>query len=314
MFTKQSFFLKSKNKKKLTASAKIIKPKELKNNRSQTKFPRTSSAMHLPRIHFDPNESLLSLNTTGFTFNSKKPDNTKLNKSLSKLLNINSIEDFIGKNKDPLEKQKQMYEEMLEEKKKIKNVLANLITWDIDSSWKDSGSTKDIKNKNQQKEIPKIMLNDKIQSKTINVSKTTEDFYSNNKNNKSISEINMNKTMKMPKENEKSNIIYEGLKMLNRKMPSQILKEINISKGTQIKEKKMKLTLLKFSVFDKDYDPKKNKPILKREASLKKEEDEKIDKYQEKNNIANFQKEQRKIEISHRKEISTIYKNIIIKK
>ena len=153
-------------------------------------------------------------------------------------------------------------------------MLANLITWDIDSSWKDSGSTKDIKNKNQQKEIPKIMLNDKIQSKTINVSKTTEDFYSNNKNNKSISEINMNKTMKMPKENEKSNIIYEGLKMLNRKMPSQILKEINISKGTQIKEKKMKLTLLKFSVFDKDYDPKKNKPILKREASLKKEKEE----------------------------------------
>jgi len=315
MFTKQSFFLKNKTKKKLTASAKIIKPKELKNSHSQMKFPRTSSAMHLPRIHFDPNESLLSLNSTGFTFHSKKSDNMKLNNSLSKLLNINSIEDFIGKNKDPLEKQKQMYEEMMEEKKKIKNVLANLISWDIEPSLKEVESMKDIKSKFQQKEIPKIMLNNK--NKTINVSKTTEDFYinnKNNKNNKNISETNINKTMKMPKENEKNNIIYEGLKILKRKMPSQILKEINISKGTQIKEKKMKLTLLKFSVFDKDYDPKKNKPILKREASLKKEEDEKIEKYQEKNNIANFQKEQRKIEMSHRKEISTIYKNIIINK
>ena len=49
------------------------------------------------------------------------------------------------------------------------------------------------------------------------------------------------------------------------------------------------------------------------ETSLKKEEDEQIEKYQQKNNI-NIQKEQRKLELSHRKEISNIYKNIIINK
>ena len=58
---------------------------------------------------------------------------------------------------------------------------------------------------------------------------------------------------------------------------------MSVSKGTQIKQKKMKLTLLKFSVFDKDYDPKKNKTALKMETSLKKEEDEQIEKFQQKN-------------------------------
>ena len=57
------------------------------------------------------------------------------------------------------------------------------------------------------------------------------------------------------------------------------MKEMNKSKATEIKEKKMKLIELKFSVFDKDYDPKKYKPIIKKEKDLKKEEDEKINKY-----------------------------------
>ena len=312
MFTQNSFFLKNKSKKKLTSSAKIIKPKVLKNSYSQMQFSRTSSAMHFPRIHYDPNESL-SLNSTGFTFNNKKLENQKLKSRLSKLLNIGSIEDFIGKNKDPLEKQKQMYEEMFEEKKRIKNMLTNLILWDNEHSLKELELMKDINNKNQPKEIQKINLNSKNLDKTKKPSKTIEDFYGDNKSNKSISEINMNKSIKVPGENEKSNIIYRGLEILKKKMTSQILKEMSVSKGTQIKEKKMKLTLLKFSVFDKDYDPKKNKTALKMETSLKKEEDEQIEKYQQKNNI-NIQKEQRKLELSHRKEISNIYKNIIINK
>ena len=127
-------FLKPKNKYKIISSAKITNPKTLKNNRTQAKFPRTSSAINLPRIQFDPNDSIQSHNSTQFSFkkiyvnnNNKK---NKLNKSLSQLLNINSIQDFTGKNKDPLEKQKQLYEEMKEEKIKIKNILSNLISWD----------------------------------------------------------------------------------------------------------------------------------------------------------------------------------------
>ena len=110
-------FIKIKNNKKHTASAKIINPKNL-NRRTLSKFPRTSSAINLPGLHFDPNDSLSSFYSTGFTFKSKisKNNANNMNKTLSHLLNINSIEDFIGKDKDPLEKQKQLYEEMREQK------------------------------------------------------------------------------------------------------------------------------------------------------------------------------------------------------
>ena len=62
----------------------------------------------------------------------------------------------------------------------------------------------------------------------------------------------------------------------------------------------MKLTQLKFSVFDKDYDPKKYNTIIQKKKKKKKEEDEKINKFNEKNNLVQFQKDQRRIEISHR--------------
>ena len=62
----------------------------------------------------------MSYNSTGFSFKNKQETiNKDINNNLTKLLNIKSITDFIGK-KDPLEKQKQLYEDMQEEKMKIK--------------------------------------------------------------------------------------------------------------------------------------------------------------------------------------------------
>ena len=105
-------FIKIKNNKKHTASAKIINPKNL-NRRTLSKFPRTSSAINLPGLHFDPNDSLSSFYSTGFTFKSKisKNNANNMNKTLSHLLNINSIEDFIGKDKENIEIQNQKQEE-----------------------------------------------------------------------------------------------------------------------------------------------------------------------------------------------------------
>ncbi len=107
-------------------------------------------------------------------------------------------------------------------------------------------------------------------------------------------------------------IMFEGLPMMKGKAAMNLLKEMNVSKGTKIKEKKMKLTQLKFSVFDKDYDPKKYEQI-EQEDQLKKER-EKLTKFYEKSNLAQLQKEQRRMENAHREEIAIIYKNIIINK
>ena len=269
----ESPFFKHKNKFKIISSAKIINPKKLKNRRSQAKFPRTSSAINLPRIQFDPNDSIQSHNSTAFSFknlyvpNPKRNNNDKTNKSLNQLLNINSIEDFIGKNKDPLEKQKQLYEEMKEEKMKIKNVLSNLISWDNEIE-----SLEIIKNKNGKREIAKLRINS---NKKLASSKTMDNIYSDN-----ISESDFNKSKKVVKlkENENNKIIIDGLKMIRGKMPMQFLREMNISKGTQIKEKKMKLTQLKFSVFDKDYDPKKYNTIIQKEIYTEREISHKLKK------------------------------------
>ena len=311
-------FIKIKNNKKHTASAKIINPKNL-NRRTLSKFPRTSSAINLPGLHFDPNDSLSSFYSTGFTFKSKisKNNANNMNKTLSHLLNINSIEDFIGKDKDPLEKQKQLYEEMREEKIKIKKILSNLISWDNEPTIKELDSMKLMKlsKKNIKKDVLKINLNKN--NKDIKISKTMNDITSHNigtVNNKF--ENNFTKIEKIPliKEKEKNKIIKEGLGAIKGNIPMLFMKEMNKSKATEIKEKKMKLIELKFSVFDKDYDPKKYKPIIKKEKDLKKEEDEKINKYHQKNNLAQFLKEQRKIEMTKREESSFIYKNIIINK
>ena len=260
----ESQFFKQKNKFKIISSAKIINPKKLRNRRAQAKYPRTSSAINLPRIQFDPNDSIQSHNSTAFSFknlyvsNPNRNNNDKTNKSLNQLLNINSIEDFIGKNKDPLEKQKQLYEEMKEEKMKIKNVLSNLISWDNEIE-----SLEIIKNKNGKREIAKLRINS---NKKLASSKTMDNIYSDN-----MSESDFNKSKKVVKlkENENNKIIIDGLKMIRGKMPMQFLREMNISK---------------------------------------------VNKFNEKNNLVQFQKDQRRIEISHREEIATIYKNIIINK
>ena len=232
MFSKKyhefNLLKQNKNKKKLTSSAKIINPKNLKKYRSQNKYPRTSSAINLPGIHFDQNDSILSQNSTGFSFKPKNDTNKNdLNTSLSPLLNINSITDFIGKKKDPLEKQKQLYEEMKEEKMKIKNLLYTLITWDNESLRKAS-----------RKDILRINLNNNNnynRNRISKSSKTMDDVY-NKENN---IELNFHKQNKfILKETEHNKKIYEGLKIMKGKVPLEILKEMSISKGTQIKEKK----------------------------------------------------------------------------
>jgi hypothetical protein len=300
-----SFTRKNNIKKKSTSSAKIINPKNLKKYRSQNKYPRTSSAINLPGIHFDQNDSILSQNSTGFSFKPKNDTNKNdLNTSLSPLLNINSITDFIGKKKDPLEKQKQLYEEMKEEKMKIKNLLYTLITWDNESLRKAS-----------RKDILRINLNNNNnynRNRISKSSKTMDDVY-NKENN---IELNFHKQNKfILKETEHNKKIYEGLKIMKGKVPLEILKEMSISKGTQIKEKKIRITQLKFSVFDKDFDQKKFNLLIQEEKEQKiKEENEKMNRFKEKNNLANFQKEQRRIEMNQREEISAIYKNILINK
>ena len=129
-------------------------------------------------------------------------------------------------------------------------------------------------------------------------------------------ELNFHKQNKfILKETEHNKKIYEGLKIMKGKVPLEILKEMSISKGTQIKEKKIRITQLKFSVFDKDFDQKKFNLLIQEEKEQKiKEENEKMNRFKEKNNLANFQKEQRRIEMNQREEISAIYKNILINK
>ena len=249
---------------------------KIKNSRFHQTFGRTSSAINLPRMRFSQEtNNTNSFNSTGFSFKNKKKliDRGKL-KTFNSLLNIHSIDDFLGKNKDPLEKQKELYENMKEEKLKIKNVLSNLISWDNEPTVKEIESFKLINiNENQKSQI-----------------KNTQH------------KIDENKT------------IGEAIKLIKHKIPPQVMKEINISKGTQIKEKNFKLMQLKFSVFDKDYDPKKYKPVIKKEKDKKKEEEEKINKFKEKDYIVQFQKQQRQIEMIRRDEIAIIYKNIIINK
>ena len=291
-------------KNKLTSSAKIINPNKLLYNKgTKLRFARTSSALNLPGIRFDPNDSNISHNTTAFTFKSKKSSKGNKN-SISQLLNINSIEDFIGREKDPLEKQKQLYEEMKEEKMKIRKILSNLISWDNEPAAEEIESLKIIKKKNKIniKDINKDKVN-----KNSKTSKTMDNIYSSNAEDiltKSNEEIKL-------KEHQ-NKIMFEGLPMMKGKAAMNLLNEMNVSKGTKIKEKKMKLTQLKFSVFDKDYDPKKYDQ-MEQEDQLKKER-EKLTKFHEKSNLAQLQKEQRRMENAHREEIAIIYKNIIINK
>ena len=289
MSTKNLFIDNYKNRV-LSSTSNIKITYKIKKPQSRQKLGRTSSAINLPRVRYnhETNETM-SFNSTGFSFHNKKYNDND-NEKIKTYLNFNSLEDFLGKKKDPLEKEKELYENMKEEKLKIKNVLSNLISWDNEPTLKEIESFKMINIKGQNKNSN---LTNGININLNNISKST---------NIDINNINENK------------FLGDAMKLIKHKVPIQIMNDMNISKGTQIKEKKLKLTQLKFSVFDKDYDPKKYKPIIKKEKDKKKEEEEKINKFKEKDYLIQFQKEQRRIEIVRKDEIAILYKNIIINK
>ena len=261
-------------------------------------YGRTASAINLPRMKYNQELNNSNFyNSTNFSFkNNKNTDSAKL-KSFNSLLNIHSIDDFLGKNKDPLEKQKELYENIKEEKLKIKNVLSNLISWDNEPTIKEIESFKLINLEEQNKNLNNLKeLNKKINSSVEN------NEYEN------IRKLKLQQTIKENK------AIGDAIKIIRHRVPPQVMKEINMSKGTEIKEKNFQLTQLKFSVFDKDYDPSKYKPVIRKEKDKKKEEEEKINKFKEKDYIIQFQKQQRQIEMIRRDEIAVVYKNIIINK
>ena len=285
MLSKNNNFENFKNRT-LSSTGNLKNLYKLKNSAVGQSLARTASAINLPRMKFnhDSNDSL-SFNSTGFSFKSKKLIESAKLKKFNSLLNIHSMEDFLGKTKDPLEKQKELYENMKEEKLKIKNVLSNLISWDNEPTLKEIESFKMIH----------------LEDENLKISKEIKNF-------------EKTANYKLQQKMKDNKIIGEALKLMRNKVPVQIMKEMNISKGTKIKEKNMQLMQLKFSVFDKDYDPKKYKPVVKKEKDKKKEEEEKINKFKEKDYLVQFQKQQRQIEMIRRDEIAIIYKNIIINK
>ena len=301
MLTKKPY----KESRSLSSNGNFKHSYKLKNTILHHSYGRTASAINLPRMNYNNNEiSDSTFNTTGFSFQPKKViDSAKL-KRFNSILNIHYIDDFLGKIKDPLEKQKELYENMKEEKLKIKNVLSNLISWDNEPTLKEIESFKLIGLEDQNK-IQKSNQN-------LNISNDKNKNDNNNKNN--ILENENKLKLKLESTSKDNKVIGEAIRLIRHKVPPQIMKEINISKGTQIKEKNFKLTQLKFSVFDKDYDPKKYKPVVKKEKDKKKEEEEKINKFKEKDYIIQFQKQQRQVEMIRRDEIAIIYKNIIINK
>ena len=278
---------------------------KLKNVRFQHKYGRTNSAINLPRMKYNQEKSnSLTYNPKDFFFNNKKYLNDTQMNNFNSILNIQSIEDFLGKTKDPLEKQKELYENMKEEKLKIKNVLSNLISWDNEPTLEEIESFKMLNLDEQNKIIKRLNVSNR--TIRINISKSTD----NNNDNENKQENNKENNQEI----NGNRIIGQAMKLIRHKVPFQVIKEINMSKGSQIKEKNLKLTQLKFSVFDKDYDPKKFKPAKKIEKDKKKEEEEKINKFKEKDYLVQFQKQQRQVEMVRRDEIAIIYKNIIINK
>ena len=292
----RNLFIENYKNKVLSSTSSLKTAYKIKKSQSRQKLGRTSSAINLPRVRYnhETNETM-SFNSTGFSFHNNKKNNNNGNEKIKTYLNFNSLEDFLGKKKDPLEKEKELYDHMKEEKQKIKNVLSNLISWDNEPTLKEIESFKMINIKGQNKNSN---LNNNINMNNIISKSTNIDI--NNINN--INNIQKNK------------FIGDAMKLIKHKVPIQIMNDMNISKGTQIKEKKLKLTQLKFSVFDKDYDPKKYKPVIKKEKDKKKEEEEKINKFKERDYLIQFQKEQRRIEIVRKDEIAILYKNIIINK
>jgi hypothetical protein len=117
-------------KKKTLLSNPTLKPLyKLRNSRStmNIKLPRMKHAKEIKNTI----TTFTSFNsTTGFSSSKNKYLNNSKLKLFNDNLNFRCLEDFLGKTKDPLEKQKKLYENLKEEKLKIKNVLSNLISWD----------------------------------------------------------------------------------------------------------------------------------------------------------------------------------------
>ena len=299
------------NKYRAFSSSSTFKPlRASQNPRFHRTFGHTASAISLPKMKMnqDSTEAVTAnSNYTSFSFYKKKLiDSAKMTK-MNSLLNIRSIDDFLGKKKDPLEKQKELYESINEEKQKIKKVLANLISWDNEPTAKEIESFKLIHLEEQNKKKSSKSNDFKSIYNSNSIYNNPYDILPRDYNDKTISQ-------KIEMKMNENKLIGEALKLMGNKVPPKIIKEMTTSKGAKLKEKVIKLRQLKFSVFDKDYDPKKNKPHVKKEKDKKKEEEEKINQFKERDHLIQFQKQQRQIENIRRDEIAIIYKNIIINK
>jgi hypothetical protein len=133
-------------------------------------------------------------------------------------------------------------------------------------------------------------------------------------NSKNIDNIESESGRRNNEEKTINKILGETMRQMRYKVSMPDLSDKYLSKGSQIKEQHLKLLKLKFSVFDKNYDPKKFQPTKKIEKDKKKEEEEKINQFKERDYLIQYRKEQRQIELVRRDEIAIIYKNIIINK
>ena len=166
----RNLFIENYKNKVLSSTSSLKTAYKIKKSQSRQKLGRTSSAINLPRVRYnhETNETM-SFNSTGFSFHNNKKNNNNGNEKIKTYLNFNSLEDFLGKKKDPLEKEKELYDHMKEEKQKIKNVLSNLISWDNEPTLKEIESFKMINIKGQNKNSN---LNNNINMNNI-ISKST---------------------------------------------------------------------------------------------------------------------------------------------
>ena len=233
---------------------------------------------YMQRNKFKQKSNSSPFNLTNFAF--KLKTNSKTNEKLKPpISNYISMSDFLEKIKNPLEKHREMLENFRDEQKRIRAVLSNLIYLDDERVLNECKSAKNLEQ---------------------------NDFEQKINNYLSKSQALMNSEI-----NSKDEKIF---KLFNLKNQLNSLEKSQISKGTINNEKKIKLTKLKFSVFDKDYSPIKTKSPIKKEKDKKKLEEEKINRFKEKEYLIEFQREHRKVELLRRDEISSLYKIIIINK
>ena len=287
--------------KQLLSNPTLKSLHKLRNSRS-TSFIKLPKMKNKQEVN-NSKKTIKTFNSTIFFFNKNKYLDSQKITDCNNILNFRSIEDFLGKTKDPLEKQKELYEYLKEEKLKIKTILSNLISWDNEPTAEEIESFKMLKLDGQKKAIN----NYKNYNKGIKL-----DNASTIENNNNENEIGRRSSIE---NNENNKIFSQTLRIMRPKVRVPNMAEKYLSKGSQIKEQHLKLLKLKFSVFDKDYDPKKFHIVKKKtEKDKKKEEEEKINQFKEKDFYIQYQREQRQIELIRRDEIAIIYKNIIINK